>query len=378
MHTEQRRRAHELLRSRGISHALFADVHTITWLTGYAPPIQLGENLFAGGPPLLWYDDGHFVLLVLDALATAAGDLAADADCEVETYAGYTVEQPIESAKRLAEALGRVAGRSSLQGGRAGVETARLPMSLTPVLARAGLGEWTEIDGWFTQTRMVKTEQELAKLRANFALVETGHMAARASVRAGQREIDVWTDIHAAIEREAGRRVPLGNDCTVGTREGNIGGWPGTAALGPHDSIIVDLSTVLHGYWSDSCVTYVAGEATSEQAAIHRVVSDALEFAIGLLRPGAMAKKVDEQVRAFIAEAGYPVYPHHTGHGVGVSGHEEPRIVPYNEQVLEPGMVIMLEPGIYLPGKTGVRLEDAVLVTEDGPEVLTHYDKALG
>jgi Xaa-Pro aminopeptidase len=378
MHTEQRRQAQELLRSRGITRALFAEVHTITWLTGYAPPIQLGENLFAGGPPLLWYDDGHFVLLVLDALAPAAGDLAADADCDVETYAGYTVEQPIESAKLLAEALGRVIGRSPLQGGSAGVETTRLPMSLIPVLARAGMGDWTEIDGWFAQARMVKTDEELAKLRANFALVETGHAAARRSVAAGQREIDVWTDIHAAIERMAGRRVPLGNDCTVGTREGNIGGWPGTEALGPQGSIIIDLSTVLYGYWSDSCATYVAGEPTSEQVAIHRVVSDALQFAIGLLQPGAMAKQVDEQVRDFIAAAGYPVYPHHTGHGVGVSGHEEPRIVPNNEQVLEPGMVIMLEPGIYLPGKTGVRLEDAVLVTENGPEVLTHHDKSLG
>ena len=102
-----------------------------------------------------------------------------------------------------------------------------------------------------------------------------------------------------------------------------------------------------------------------EQHAIHRVISDALDYGIGLVRPGVQAKTIDQKVR------------HHTGHGVGVSGHEEPRIVPYNEQVLEPGMVIMLEPGIYLPGKTGVRLEDAVLVTPDGAEVLTHYDKSL-
>ena len=90
-----------------------------------------------------------------------------------------------------------------------------------------------------------------------------------------------------------------------------------------------------------------------------------------------MAKTIDREVRAFIDAAGYPVYPHHTGHGVGVSGHEEPRIVPYNEQVLEEGMVIMLEPGIYFPGETGVRLEDALLVTRDGAELLTHYDKRL-
>jgi Xaa-Pro aminopeptidase len=81
-------------------------------------------------------------------------------------------------------------------------------------------------------------------------------------------------------------------------------------------------------------------------------------------------------VRQFIAAAGYPVYPHHTGHGVGVTGHEAPRIVPYNNEVLAEGMVIMLEPGIYLPGETGVRLEDALLVTATGAEVLTRHDKS--
>jgi Xaa-Pro aminopeptidase len=110
---------------------------------------------------------------------------------------------------------------------------------------------------------------------------------------------------------------------------------------------------------------------------MHHTVAEALEFAISLVRPGAVAKEIDAQVRQFIADAGYPVYPHHTGHGVGVSGHEAPRIVPYSQEILEEGMVILLEPGIYLPGETGVRLEDALLVTSDGAEVLTRHDKSL-
>jgi Xaa-Pro aminopeptidase len=90
-----------------------------------------------------------------------------------------------------------------------------------------------------------------------------------------------------------------------------------------------------------------------------------------------VAREIDQKVRDFIAQAGYPVYPHHTGHGVGASGHEAPRIVPYNDEVLQEGMVIMLEPGIYFPGETGVRLEDAVLVNAGGAELLTHHDKSL-
>ena len=110
---------------------------------------------------------------------------------------------------------------------------------------------------------------------------------------------------------------------------------------------------------------------------MHNTVTEALELAISLVRPGAISGQIDRQVREFMRKAGYPVYFHHTGHGVGVSGHEEPRLVPYNDLRIEPGMVIMLEPGIYFPDETAIRLEDAVLVTDSGAEILTRHDKSL-
>ncbi len=224
---------------------------------------------------------------------------------------------------------------------------------------------------------MVKTGEEIAKLRENFALTDLGHATARQAVAAGQREIDIWTAIHNDIQQKAGQRVPLGNDCVVGHRQANMGGWPLNYEIKSNDSLIVDLSTLLHGYWSDSCATYYPQEPTPQQKVMHETVAEALEYAISLIRPGAVAKEIDRKVRQFMENSGYPVYPHHTGHGVGVSGHEAPRIVPYNDEVLEEGMVILLEPGIYLPGETGVRLEDAMLITSDGVEVLTHHDKNL-
>jgi Xaa-Pro aminopeptidase len=233
------------------------------------------------------------------------------------------------------------------------------------------------IDGWLIGLRMIKTPEELAKLRTNFALTDIGHAAARRAVRPGRHEIDIWTDIHSAIEQAAGHRVPLGNDCVVGSRQANIGGWPQDRVLEENGSIIIDLSTVDQGYWSDSCATYYATQPSPEQRQVHQVVADALAYATQLVRPDVQANEIDRKTREFIADAGYPVYPHHTGHGVGVSGHEEPRITPYNEQPLEPGMVILLEPGIYFPGRFGVRLEDALLVTEDDAEILTHHDKTI-
>jgi Xaa-Pro aminopeptidase len=110
---------------------------------------------------------------------------------------------------------------------------------------------------------------------------------------------------------------------------------------------------------------------------MHRTARTALELAISLARPGAIAGEIDGRVRQLIADAGYPVYPHHTGHGVGATPHEEPRIVPYSRIALEPGMVVMLEPGVYFPGETAVRLEHAVLVTDGAPELLTSHDVEL-
>ncbi len=374
MHSEQRQRTRDLLRSRGVNRALFAHPHSITWLTGFAPGIQLGPNLFAGGPPLVWCEDGHFTLILMEGMIDASGGLADEPDCEIVTYPGYTYQGPIDGPAGLRAALQNVTGRPT-GSGPLGVELNSLPLALGIMLRQAGWEAMQAIDGWLGVLRMVKTPEELTKLRANFALTDIGHAAARRAVQPGQREIDIWTEIHSAVERAAGHRVPLGNDCVVGSRQTNIGGWPEDRILEEHDAIIIDLSTVDLGYWSDSCATYYATSPTPAQQRAHQTVLDALDAAIAMVRPGVRACDIDRATREMITSAGYPDYPHHTGHSVGVSGHEAPRITPYNEQALEPGMVIMLEPGIYLPGEFGVRLEDALLVTTDGATILTAHEK---
>jgi len=381
MHRAQRQRAHARLQTAGINRALFANHSSVRWLTGFAPPLQLGPNLFQGGPPLVWYEDGHFTLIVMDGQADAAGNIAQEPDCDLVTYLGYTIEQPIAGGDRLAEVLPSVLTPVSSHHGAShiGIEENDVTARVLRIVQQP-LGDsldLTPIDGWLEPLRMVKTEEELTKLRENFALTDVAHAAARRAVAAGQREIDVWRAIHGAVEQHAGQRVPLGNDCVVGYRQNNIGGWPLDHEIRSQDSLIIDLSTVLHGYWSDSCATYYAGEPTAEQVAMHHMAENALDFAISLVRPGAVAREIDQQVRQFVRDAGYPVYPHHTGHGVGVTGHEGPRIVPYCEDVLTEDMVVMLEPGAYVAGVGGARLEDALLVTADGAEILTHHDKRL-
>lgn len=364
MHKEQRQRAHDLLRGRQVRHALFANPYTVTWLTGFAPPLQVGPSPFAGGPPLVWYEDGEFVLVVLDVSDTTGIDIP------IIRYAGNTVETPILSAENLGRALGGLLTKAG--AGPLGVELRHIPAFLLPSVMQT-----SAIDGWLDPLRMVKTDEELEKLRRSFALTDLAHAAARTATVAGAREIDVWAAAHSAAQQAAGARIAFGNDCVVSYRENNIGGWPGDLELHPGDSLMVDLSTRIDGYWSDSCATYYVGEPDEKRRTMHQVAEQALAFAISLIKPGAGASNIDRQVRQFIAAAGYPVYPHHTGHAVGVSTHEEPRIVPYNNIVLEAGMVLMLEPGIYFPREAAVRLEDAVLVTATGAEVLTHHDKSM-
>lgn len=380
MHREQRQRVQELLTSKGIERALFANFNSVKWLTGFAMPVQLGPNFFAGGPPAVWYEAGHFTLFVVDSFAAEAAPFDREPDGTVVSYLGYIIEQPIAGAKHLAAALRQVIGKSGVKSGVVGLEVADVTSMVSTLLQNELLspgGQFTPIDGWLEPLRMVKTEEELIKLKENFALTDLGHATARQTIAVGKREIDIWTAVHEAVQQAAGRRVPLGNDCVVSRRQANIGGWPLDYKLEANDSLILDLSTVLHGYWSDSCAVYYASDPTPRQRAIHKTVSNALDFAISLIKPGVIAKEVDRKVRQFITDSGYSVYPHHTGHGVGVSGHEAPRIVPYNEEVLQEGMVIMLEPGVYIPGQISIRLEDAMLITADGVEILTKHDKSL-
>lgn len=375
MHQEQRQRAHAHLQAKGVERALFANPYTVKWLTGFAPPVQVGFNFFAGGPPLVWYEAGHFTLLVVDAYATDTAAFDEQVDGAVITHLGYTIEQPLAGTDHLTQALRRTIGAG---GGKVGIEQRDVPSYFQNLLSDALAGaDFVAVDGWLDPLRMVKTAEELAKLRENFALTDLGHAVVRRMDLVGKREIDVWTEAHSAIQQAAGRRVPLGNDCVVSYRENNIGGWPLDYEIRPGDSLIVDLSTILYGYWSDSCATYYASDPTPQQTAIHKTALEALEVGISLVRPGAVARDIDQTLRQFIADAGYPVYPHHSGHGIGVIGHEAPRIVPYNDEVLQAGMVIMLEPGMYLPGQAGARVEDALLVTADGAEILTKHDKSL-
>ncbi|MCA9988211.1 MAG: aminopeptidase P family protein, partial [Anaerolineales bacterium] len=334
-------------------------------------PWRAGAFLYAGGPPLLWYEAGQFTLILMAGHDGEAAEFAAQPGCAVQTYEGYAYERQPAGAQNLQATLAALI-RSS-RGGPIGIESGHLPVALLDVLTSQQPPDtiFTPIDGWLAPLRLIRTNEELARMRANFALIAEAQAACPAEIRPGNTELAVWHAAHTALQQAAGTTLPLGNDCTVGRR---MGGPPQPVEILPTDSFIVDLSTIWRGYWSDSCVTYYATAPSPQQIAMHRAVAEALELAISLAIPGARCRDIDQAVRQQLLDQGYPTYPHHTGHGIGVIGHEAPRVTPHSDERLQAGMVIMLEPGIYYPGETGVRLEHAVLVTASGPEILTPYD----
>jgi Xaa-Pro dipeptidase len=153
---------------------------------------------------------------------------------------------------------------------------------------------------------------------------------------------------------------------------------PSDRPIGPGELMIVDFGAVVDGYASDLTRTFVLGEPDPEAARIYAVVREANAAGRAAVRPGIPAEAVDQAARAVIEDAGYgPYFPHRTGHGLGLEVHEPPYLVAGDTTPLQTGMVFTVEPGIYLSGKGGIRIEDVVVVTENGGESLTAFPREL-
>jgi Xaa-Pro aminopeptidase len=153
---------------------------------------------------------------------------------------------------------------------------------------------------------------------------------------------------------------------------------PGDRTVERGDLVVVDFGGKVRGYGSDCTRTFSIGQPSDEQIDVHGAVLAAQEAATAAVKPGMTAESIDGVARRIIVEAGYGEYfIHRTGHGIGLDGHEHPYLVAGNSELLEPGMCFSVEPGIYLPGRFGVRLEDIVTVTGDGVEPLNRADHSL-
>lgn len=216
--------------------------------------------------------------------------------------------------------------------------------------------------------RMRKSPEEVAALADAAAAIDAVHLRMGEWLRPGRTEAQVAADIAAAI-RESGHATA---DFTI-VAAGPHGASPhhGTSdrPIQPGEPVVVDIGgTMPSGYCSDSTRCYVAGgPPPPEFVEYHQVLHAAQRAAVAAVRPGIPASAVDAAAREVITAAGYgPAFLHRTGHGIGLDGHEDPYLVAGNDLHLEPGMAFSVEPGIYLAGRHGARIEDIVVCTPDG------------
>jgi Xaa-Pro aminopeptidase len=225
--------------------------------------------------------------------------------------------------------------------------------------------------------RAVKDEHEIARLRSAARGADATFAEIVKLPFAGRRERDVAADLERLLRDHGHERVEF---TIVGS--GPNGASPhhsaGERSIAERDAVVLDFGGVAAGYCSDITRTVFVGEPTDEQQRVHAIVAEAQQAAFEAVRPGVAAQDVDRAARRVIADAGYAErFVHRTGHGIGLEVHEAPYIVEGNETPLEAGMTFSDEPGIYLAGDFGVRIEDQLVVTDSGAERLNQADRGL-
>ncbi|WP_151720247.1 M24 family metallopeptidase [Gemmobacter serpentinus] len=339
----------------GVDLVALAPGAHLRWLTGHAP--------FADERPCLALI-GHRIAGFL-VPGVNASDVRQHSDWPFWEWAD--ADGP---GRALAQALAEIGpvARLSLD------ETMRADHALMLLEALPGVarGFATETVGYL---RLRKDAAEIAALRENARIADLAQTALRAAIRPGVTEAELADIARAAFAAEGA----VAEFTIVGT--GANGAFPhhhtGMTQVQTGDAIVCDIGAHKDGYYSDITRMACCGAMPDGYAEVHQVVDAAVEAALAAIRPGVRAREVDAAARDVITAAGYgDFFTHRTGHGVGQEIHEPPYITAVADLVLEPGMVFTIEPGIYLPDRFGIRLEEVALVTETGHEILSRLSRA--
>lgn len=223
--------------------------------------------------------------------------------------------------------------------------------------------------------RIVKDEAEIEKIRNSIRLTEKALHTVWDALAPGRTEKDMAWLIEKTIRESGGQAVSFPPIAAAGPNGALPHAVPTERTIAPGDMVILDLGSKLDGYCSDMTRTWAAGDPEPKLKEIYKTVRNAQLAAIEKIRAGVDSVTVDSAARDFIAQAGYgDFFGHGLGHGVGLAVHEKPALRKVNPTVLEENMIVTVEPGIYLPGLGGVRLENMVRVTKTGCELLTREE----
>lgn len=295
----------------------------------------------------------------------------------VEQAAAEAPDWEVIRVPRLAtDALSELVRRKELQ--RIGFEpngvTYHEHVQLAAAVQPAAL---LPVDG-IDRLRWVKDPGELGRLRTAVALADAGFAHIQKFLRPGVREREIAIELEFFMRRQGADKEAFDTIVASGVRSSLPHGRASEKLLGRGEFVTLDFGAVVSGYHSDCTRTVVLGEASPRQREIYELVLSAQTTALAGLRPGLSTREADALARRVIADAGHADhFGHGLGHGVGLAIHEGPTLSPREDATLEAGIAVTVEPGVYLPGWGGVRIEDIAVIIPQGCEILTRAPKEL-
>lgn len=345
--------------AEGLDGLLVTPGPDLLWLTGYQPT-AITERL-----TLLVLGSDAYPRLLVPKLERPDAEAAPGAEAMTITD-WRDGDDPYQTAARLLAA-----------GGKYAVSDSAWAMHLLGLQRRLERAQFSSVTERIPMLRAVKDGNELARMAAAGAAADAAFREIVNVLFAGRKETEVAADL-ARLLREFGHEQV---DFTVvgsGPNGANPHHEAGDRTILPGDMVVLDFGGLLNGYGSDTSRTVCVGEPTTQMREVHDIVRSAQQAAFGAVRPGIACQEIDRTARRIITEAGYGEnFIHRTGHGIGMTTHEPPYMVEGEERLTVPGMCFSIEPGIYLPGSFGVRIEDIVTVTADGGERFNNTDRGL-
>ena len=356
----RRARLGEQVAEAGLDWLLVAEPHDLRWLTGFTGTSGIAACP-AAGEPGLFVTDFRYV--------EQAGDQLVG-DWEILRYT-----RPELFGAGLVEVAGE---RLS---GRVGFDPRQVTVSQLGGLA-AALGpeaELVEAERIVEQLREVKDADEIEQIAAAARLADEVLTAVLDAGLRGRTEREVATAVEVRALELGAEGLSFPPIVAHGAHGALPHAEPRDVEIAAGNLVTIDWGVRAGGYCSDCTRTYAVGEVGEQERQAYEAVNRARAEGIAALAPGAPPREVDAQARAVIEEAGFgEQFGHGLGHGVGLDVHEEPRLSPKgSEEPLEAGMAVTVEPGIYVPGQFGVRIEDLAVVQEDGARILTSLDREL-
>jgi Xaa-Pro aminopeptidase len=273
----------------------------------------------------------------------------------------------------LSDAVERLSGRVGFEDQHMSVRQHKRLQDMLPESV-----ELVPAGGVVEELRAVKEPEELTAMRAAAKLADEmyEYIASRGLV--GRTEREVAVDVEREMRARGAEDPSFPSIVAAGANGALPHATPGDVEISADTLVIVDMGCRVDGYCSDCTRTFATGSLSDEAASVYELVLAAQEESLAAVRAGAEGRAVDAVARDRIAAAGHgEQFGHGLGHGVGLEVHEAPRLAQTAEGTLLPGNVVTVEPGVYVPGAFGVRIEDLVVVTDDGNEVLSHFPKPL-